>query len=590
MALRNRPPLEVVYESKDKNAQVDIIAVHGLGANVDWSWTWKDKANPGRLVKWLEDANMLPSIIPESRIMLYSYDSRWHANAPRTRLQLCGEDLARAVHAFRAEAAGRPIIFIGHSLGGNVIQHGLLYANSEDNFKDIAMSAVGVIFLGSPLRGTKFQFLPHILATVMSPAGSHDGIIKELAYDDPGLSDKLHNFCKMLNTLSTQASFFFELYESDYGRRKFVGGVIKGMVVEEASACIPGLNRIPLQVDHFNMNKFSGPNDRSFLSVSEEIRKMCVDARRIIQCRMQHILGQNPEAKECLRALVVTDPFEDMLAMKRKKGGRATGTCDWILGTEPLTTWLRGVFTSGLRSRIHNILWLYGNPGTGKSTMSMFLAEELSRIFSTTTQKTLAYFFCDSSYTTRKTATAVVRGLLLQLLQQRPSLLSHVLPKFEERGAQVFESFDALWVMLMKVGADKATGHKYCVIDALDECELDSQTLLLDQIQEDFGPNAPINHDLSLSILITSRPYPEISESLGDFSNTNLSSFKESKRDINKFIDEKVAVLRAKKRYTSKVADQIIQILQQKSENTFLTLSDAFKQYLEDYIPFTRIF
>ncbi|KAJ4238413.1 hypothetical protein NW757_013041 [Fusarium falciforme] len=538
-----------------------IIAVHGLGANVDWSWTWKDKADPDRLVKWLEDPDMLPAVVPKSRIMLYNYDSRWHADAPRTRLQLCGEDFARAVHTFRRGAAGRPIVFVGHSLGGNVIQQGLLYANSEDDFKDVATSAVGIVFLGSPLSGTKLQFLPHLLTAVLSPAGSHAGIIKELAYNNTSLRDKLHSFCRMLNTLSIPTSCFFELYESDYGQRKFVGGVVKGMVVEETSACIPGLSRIPLQADHFRMNKFSGPDDRSFLSVSEEIRKMCAGARHMIQRRLQphpiitdrnDLLTRNPEAKDCLRALFLTDPFEDMKATKRKKGGRATGTCDWILGTEPLTIWLSGKCAPSPQSVSTNVLWLHGNPGTGKTTMSMFLAEELPRIFSATTQKTLAYFFCDSSYDTRKTVTAVVRGLLLQLLQQHPSLLGHVLPKFEERGAKVFDSFDALWSMLMNAGADKATGHKYCIIDALDECEPGSQEMLLDQLQETFGAGTSADHELNLNILITSRPYSEIRESLSTFPNKDLSSFKESQRDVDKFIDERVAVLKAKRKYTSK--------------------------------------
>jgi hypothetical protein len=57
--------------------------------------------------------------------MVYNYDSKWHSNAPKTRLQLCGEDLIRSTHNFRKNdgTTGRPILFIGHSLGGNVIQH-----------------------------------------------------------------------------------------------------------------------------------------------------------------------------------------------------------------------------------------------------------------------------------------------------------------------------------------------------------------------------------------------------------------------------------------------------------------------------------
>ncbi|GKT81415.1 PFS domain-containing protein [Colletotrichum tofieldiae] len=97
---------------------MSIIAVHGLGANVDWTWTWKDG---GKRVNWLQDPDMLPAKVSKSRIMMYNYDSKWHVGAPKTRLQLCGEELIHAVHSFRAGGSKRPIVFIGHSLGGNVV-------------------------------------------------------------------------------------------------------------------------------------------------------------------------------------------------------------------------------------------------------------------------------------------------------------------------------------------------------------------------------------------------------------------------------------------------------------------------------------
>lgn len=64
---------------------------------------------------------MLPSVVPKARIMAYNYDSTWHTNAPKTRLRLCGEDLVGAIHRHREGNIERPIIFVGHSLGGNVI-------------------------------------------------------------------------------------------------------------------------------------------------------------------------------------------------------------------------------------------------------------------------------------------------------------------------------------------------------------------------------------------------------------------------------------------------------------------------------------
>jgi Zn-dependent M28 family amino/carboxypeptidase len=64
---------------------------------------------------------MLPAKVPRSRIVAYNYESRWHADAPKTRLQLCGEELVHSIHSFRGGSCHRPIVFVGHSLGGNVI-------------------------------------------------------------------------------------------------------------------------------------------------------------------------------------------------------------------------------------------------------------------------------------------------------------------------------------------------------------------------------------------------------------------------------------------------------------------------------------
>lgn len=65
----------------------------------------------------------------------------------------------------------------------------------------------------------------------------------------------------------------------------------------------------------------------------------------------------------------MTDADVQKDSLKRKKDDRVPNTCEWILGSEELTTWQ----DSG------SILWLHGNPGTGKSTMSIFLAENLSK-------------------------------------------------------------------------------------------------------------------------------------------------------------------------------------------------------------------
>ncbi|KAK4070042.1 hypothetical protein Purlil1_13560 [Purpureocillium lilacinum] len=572
-----RQPLEILYpeptDNKDDTCEVDIIAVHGLGSDVDWSWTWKDG---DRHVHWLSDHDMLPAKVPTARIIAYNYDSRWHSNAPKTRLQLCGEELIHSIHSFRDNAHHRPIIFVGHSLGGNVIVQAMLYASNEDKYKHFAMVTAGVVFLGSPLRGTKWQPFLDSLTALMGPAGSHRGITRELGFDEPELLDRLHRFCRLRNSLLTPVACFSELYETDYGRRSGVGGLVKGIVVEEASACIPGLDRYALQADHLKMNKYQGPSDRSFLSVSRIISEMCHGAKKIVRLRHDpkevitgsyHVLEHRPEAKNCLRDLFLTDPHEDKAALKRKKGDRARGTCEWILGTEVLTDWLGTIKRPDLQ-----ILWLHGNPGTGKSTMAIFLAEALSESFSTTDGKMLAYFFCDSAFDTRKTAISIIRGLLLQLVQQQPRLLAYILPKYDERGADLFTSFDALWTTFMEVAADESTGRKYLIIDAIDECEEESRETLLCQLRKAFqGRGAPS----TMSFLITSRPYPEIRRYFKESPNRDLASFLESRRDIDHCINERVAQLAHANDYTRKIAEKVRNILRDKAEGTFLWVGIA---------------
>ncbi|KAH8742574.1 Alpha/Beta hydrolase protein [Diaporthe sp. PMI_573] len=250
VSTQNRSPFDVLYpdptadtREETTQAEVDIVAVHGLGSNVDWSWTWRDKARPGSSVNWMKDPCMLPIVVPKARIMVYNYDSRWHANAPKTRLELCGEDLVRNLHTFREGLQDRPVVFVGHSLGGLVIQHALLFADREDKFRYLPRCTSGFVALGSPFRGTRMHGVANFVASLMFLAGSHRGVLKALGYDNQLLRDKLQEFCRLREHRSIPTCCFFEAYETDYGRRFGLPGLFRGMVVSEESACVPGWER-----------------------------------------------------------------------------------------------------------------------------------------------------------------------------------------------------------------------------------------------------------------------------------------------------------------------------------------------------------
>ncbi|OKL58633.1 hypothetical protein UA08_06123 [Talaromyces atroroseus] len=208
--------------------------------------------------------------------------------------------------------------------------------------------------------------------------------------------------------------------------------------------------------------------------------------------------------------------------------------------------------------------------------MAITLVEELSKTPSFASgQKLLAYFFCESSSGNRTTVTGVLRGILYHLVIQRPELLRFILPKYNDRKATLFSSFDSLWGVLMDIVNDPATGTKYIIIDALDECDTESQKTLLKQFRQSFRDSTSGYSAPHVRILVTSRPYQEIREDLEQFNNKDLGSFDKSKRDVELFISERVAQFRARKKYTKKIADEVTRILKEKAGGTFLWIGIA---------------
>ena len=70
-----------------------VVAVHGIGADPDWTWTASETDEEAKVrakkmkvaveeiekirTNWLEAPNMLPKVIPKARIMRFGYESHW---------------------------------------------------------------------------------------------------------------------------------------------------------------------------------------------------------------------------------------------------------------------------------------------------------------------------------------------------------------------------------------------------------------------------------------------------------------------------------------------------------------------------------
>jgi alpha-beta hydrolase superfamily lysophospholipase len=95
---------------------VSIVAVHGLGGHWERTWTHENGTN------WLQD--ILPAQIPRARIMKFGYN----ANTAFSKSVEGVDDVALMlisrveIKRQQLEERRRPLIFIGHSLGGIIVK------------------------------------------------------------------------------------------------------------------------------------------------------------------------------------------------------------------------------------------------------------------------------------------------------------------------------------------------------------------------------------------------------------------------------------------------------------------------------------
>ena len=134
---------------------LSIIAVHGLNPrskkDIDHAWdTWRTPPGPqGRL--WLRDD--LPSYVPESRIFLYEYNSTAVYGNDRDSFSGKANELLEAIRIERCEAESRPVLLLGHSMGGLLIKQALINAHNNPKYTSIKDATTGLAFFATPHKG-----------------------------------------------------------------------------------------------------------------------------------------------------------------------------------------------------------------------------------------------------------------------------------------------------------------------------------------------------------------------------------------------------------------------------------------------------
>ncbi|KAI1113874.1 hypothetical protein F5Y14DRAFT_416893 [Nemania sp. NC0429] len=263
---------------------------------------------------------------------------------------------------------------------------------------------------------------------------------------------------------------------------------------------------------------------------------------------------------EILQKLRLTDPRDDKTRIEQQKGGLLHDSYKWILDHEDFQQWRDG--------EGHQLLWIKGDPGKGKTMLLCGIINELQK--PVIKDRNVVYYFCQATNNKLNKATCVLRGLIFSLLSQQRVLLESVRRDIDEASGELFQDENA-WDALKRIFRRlmEETGYHqqttYLIVDALDEC-LEGQDVLLEWIVELSSPH--------IKFLVSSRNSPSIDSGLSR-ADTKLLLHLESNDDsisnaVDHYIDHKVAELENSKRVIPKHREKVQQELKTKSSNTFL--------------------
>ncbi|KAF2188394.1 hypothetical protein K469DRAFT_661153 [Zopfia rhizophila CBS 207.26] len=229
------------------DVEVDVVAVHGLNGTARDTWTHPET---GKL--WLE--HFLPDAIPDSRIMTFGYDSALAFSRSKSGVDSFARDLLNRLRVVRADKAAthRPLIFIAHSLGGIVVKKAIIIAHEQQSYYGpIGESTLGIIFMGTPHRGSELVPWAMLFSNVVNLAtlgnGVHKNLLRQLDRKSNTLTDISRQFMHRASSLKIMS--FIE----QHAERP-----LNTLVVPEYSAILglPNEMIIPLNASHRSMCRY----------------------------------------------------------------------------------------------------------------------------------------------------------------------------------------------------------------------------------------------------------------------------------------------------------------------------------------------
>ncbi|RDA94102.1 hypothetical protein CP533_6594 [Ophiocordyceps camponoti-saundersi (nom. inval.)] len=425
----------------DTDSVYSIVAVHGLGADAEY--TWSRKVATGR-VHLLRD--LIAKDFPEARVLNFAYNSVWWADAPVKTAQIIARGLLEQLQRRRSGRRRLPILFIGHSFGGIVIKEALCIAGDDE--KEIVDDTHGIVFLGTPHQGSAASTLGAMAASLMTLAGSDASLMLSLKSRKKQLSDLEERFGQCMKEKQRRREKT-ELVCFSETKPSWIAGIPIGVIVDRDSARCWDAEVVHVDVDHSGLNKCSGPDDSLYVMLRDKLQRLVPTATARQSSNQQYVLTKLDMVKGA-----VFGSYDD-----QHEGGCLADTRQRLL--KEVDDWANDPARE-------SIYWLQGMAGTGKSTIARSVARN-SRL--------AASFFFKRGEGDRGKSRLFFTTLVAQLAEQLPVMADHLRNTLESDPGIAHKAlsyqFDELLLKPLKHIHSGSSNVNTVVIDALDECEGD---------------------------------------------------------------------------------------------------------------------
>ncbi|UKZ66219.1 uncharacterized protein TrAtP1_007393 [Trichoderma atroviride] len=435
--------------SNDDQVKYEIVAVHGLGANPEHTWTCKSnpKSRAGDIqppVHLLKDLLMKDERFSDARILHFAYNSDWLVDA-------CFES-ARDIGLRLIESLieQKPSSFIKEALS----------SDPKDSQK-ILEDTCGIVFLGTPHLGSPIAGFGAAIAYLTGFLGSNTGLLFLLRSNGEMLVNlsiafqqclerKYHNLDKRTKIISI----------CEQKPTYLLNWLYAGMIVPLHSATFSTnfMDVVKVDKDHSGLNKCRNSDDPLYKELTAQLDAIRPNTPPKINTLQQAVIDRlmppitvpdaefHPGLDEYGRGSLECLPQTREEILKE--------ICDWL---------------DDSTSQKH-IYWLQGKAGTGKTTISRTVVSRMAG-----KNRIIANFFFKRGEGDRARLKRFFTTLVAQLVRKLPSFAKAIQdalesdPSLLEQDPKVqFKKFIQEPIQKQKFEKSKTI---IVVVDALDECD-----------------------------------------------------------------------------------------------------------------------